>query len=236
MNSDSTQYGNLLGANGISASIGDCKQSKGEIPSGWTLASLREIAPLQRGFDLPTSSIRPGPYPVVYSNGVLVHHHRAMVEGPGVVTGRSGTIGKVHFVDEDYWPHNTSLWVTSFRGNDPKFVYYLYCYINLARMLSGSGVPTLNRNDVHQYMAARPPPAEQRTIAAALSDVDGLLAALEELIAKKRAVKQAAMQQLLTGSTRLPGFDGEWETKRGFRRSTRRMDSYLKSKQPEYEA
>ena len=59
-----------------------------------------------------------------------------------------------------------------------------------------------------------PPPAEQRAIADALSDVDGLLAALEAQIAKKRAIKQAAMQQLLTGKTRLPGFGGEWETKR----------------------
>ena len=59
-----------------------------------------------------------------------------------------------------------------------------------------------------------PPTTEQRAIADALSDVDGLLGALEALIAKKRAIKQAAMQQLLTGKTRLPGFGGAWETKR----------------------
>ena len=133
-----------------------------------------------------------------------------MVKSPGVVTGRSGTIGKVHFIEKDYWPHNTSLWVTSFRGNDPKFIYYLYTHIDLARLLSGSGVPTLNRNDVHQHLVAYPPLAEQRAIAEALSDVDGLLAALEALITKKRAIKQATMQQLLTGKTRLPGFsEGE---------------------------
>ena len=111
-----------------------------------------------------------------------------MVKSPGVVTGRSGTIGKVHFVEEDYWPHNTSLWVTSFCGNDPKFIYYLYTHIDLSRLHSGSGVPTLNRNDVHQHMVACPPPDEQRDIAEALSDVDGLLRALETLIAKKRAI------------------------------------------------
>src|SRR5690606_2778306 len=109
--------------------------------------------------------------------------------------------------------HNTTLWVTTFRGNDPRFVYYIYAQVNLARFLSGSGVPTLNRNDVHQHYVAVPPPPEQRAIAEALSDVDGLLGALEALIAKKRAIKQAAMQQLLTGKTRLPGFSGEWETK-----------------------
>ena len=137
-----------------------------------------------------------------------------MVKGPGVVTGRSGTIGKVHFVEDDFWPHNTALWVTSFRGNDPKFVYYLFTHINFARFLSGSGVPTLNRNDVHRYLIARPPLPEQRAIVAALSDVDALLDDLDRLIAKKRDLKQAVMQQLLTGQTRLPGFDGQWEMKR----------------------
>ena len=178
------------------------------------MAPICEIAPLQRGFDLPTSQLRSGPHPVVYSNGVLQHHERAMVKGPGVVTGRSGTIGKVHFIEKDYWPHNTTLWVTSFRENDPKFVYYLYTHLNLAQFLSGSGVPTLNRNDVHQHLIVCPPPREQRTIAEALSDVDDLLGSLEKLIAKKRAIKQAAMQQLLTGKTRLPGFSGAWKTKR----------------------
>ncbi|MGB7990464.1 MAG: restriction endonuclease subunit S, partial [Candidatus Methylophosphatis roskildensis] len=86
----------------------------------WGTKRLHEVAPLQRGFDLPTGQICPGPYPVVYSNGVLQFHHQRMVRGPGVVTGRSGTIGKVHFIETDYWPHNTALWVTSFRGNEPK--------------------------------------------------------------------------------------------------------------------
>ena len=131
-----------------------------------------------------------------------------------MVTGRSGTIGKVHFIENDYWPHNTTLWVTSFLENNPKFIYYLYAHIDFSRFLAGSGVPTLNRNDVHRHLAVNPPPSEQRAIAEALSDVDALLLALEKLIAKKQAIKQAAMQQLLTGKSRLPGFGGEWEMKR----------------------
>ena len=90
----------------------------------WEVKRLGDICPLQRGFDLLTTRLRPGPYPVVYSNGVSSHHDAFMVKGPGVVTGRSGTIGNVHFVTDDFWPHNTSLWVTTFKGNSPKFVYY----------------------------------------------------------------------------------------------------------------
>src|SRR5205823_1286102 len=80
----------------------------------WEVKRLGNVAPLQRGFDLPNPQLRQGPYPVVYSNGILNHHAAFQVKGPGVVTGRSGTIGKVSFVEKDYWPHNTSLWVTNF--------------------------------------------------------------------------------------------------------------------------
>jgi len=151
----------------------------------------------------------------VYSNGIINSHAKAMVKGPGVVTGRSGTLGNVHFVECDYWPHNTSLWVTSFNGSIPRFIYYLYSYIGFERFASGSGVPTLNRNDAHSFDVAIPVnPSEQSAIATALSDVDALIAAEDALVAKKRAIKQGAMQELLTGKRRLPGFSGEWEVRR----------------------
>jgi len=187
----------------------------GVIPADWKVKTISHVAPLQRGFDLPNRDIELGPFPIVYSNGIDGSHKTAMVKGPGVVTGRSGTLGRVHYVDSDYWPHNTSLWVTRFNENYPKFIYYLYESLRFERFASGSGVPTLNRNDAHSYRIALPTDTgEQRAIAAALSDVDGLLAKLAQLIAKKRDLKQAAMQQLLTGQTRLPGFSGEWEVKR----------------------
>ncbi len=187
----------------------------GVIPEDWEVKSLGNIAPLQRGFDLPESQLLDGDCPVVYSNGIMNFHKCAMVKGPGVVTGRSGTLGKVHYVDRDYWPHNTSLWVTSFCGNEPKFVYYLYAAIGFSRFTSGSGVPTLNRNDAHAYRTIIPSTStEQRAIATVLSDIDALLAKLDALIAKKRDLKVATMQQILTGQTRLPGFSGEWAVKR----------------------
>lgn len=170
----------------------------------WEVKRLGEIAPLQRGFDLPNPQLKSGPYPVVYSNGILNYHAAYQVKGPGVVTGRSGTIGKVTFVEDDYWPHNTSLWVTSFKGNDPKFVFYLYTRLGLDRFATGSGVPTLNRNDVHDYQAPIPSTAtEQTAIAEVLSEMDAELAGLEQRRAKTRALKQGMMQELLTGRTRL---------------------------------
>ena len=170
----------------------------------WAVKPLSQIAPLQRGFDLPNSKLRQGAYPVVYSNGVLNHHVAFHVKGPGVVTGRSGTIGSVTFVDEDFWPHNTSLWVTSFKGNDPKFVFYLYTRIGLERFATGSGVPTLNRNDVHAFKVAIPATTvEQTAIATIFSDMGAEIAALESKLAKVRQIKQGMMQELLTGRIRL---------------------------------
>ena len=76
-------------------------------------------------------------------------------------------------------------------------------------------MPGVNRNELHRETVSLPTSVtEQRAIATALSDVDALLGGLDRLIAKKRDLKQAAMQQLLTGQTRLPGFHGEWEVKR----------------------
>ena len=185
-----------------------------KLPEGWGIKKLSEVAPLQRGFDLPTGKIKKGSYPVVYSNGISNYHNEFKVKGPGVITGRSGTIGKVHYSDGNYWPHNTALWVTDFKDNNPRFIYYLYTYVNLEKFATGSGVPTLNRNDVHSFEVLVPSCSEQKSIAEALSDTDNLIQSVEKLIDKKKKIKQGAMQQLLTGKKRLPGFSGEWVVRR----------------------
>lgn len=183
------------------------KQSPiGIIPEVWEIKQLGEVCPLQRGFDLPADKVEKGRFPVVYSNGILSYHTDYMVKGPGVVTGRSGSIGKVTFVENDYWPHNTSLWVTDFKGNDVKFIYYFLQNFNLKKYSSGSGVPTLNRNDLHIQNVAVPPLAEQRKIAEVLSTWDKAIELQTAIIDKLTLRKKGLMQQLLTGKKRLKGF------------------------------
>lgn len=98
----------------------------------------------------------------------------------------------------------------------PRFFYYLFLHLELGKLVSTTALPALSGRHIGEISVPVPSPAEQRAIAEVLSDVDGLLNALEALIAKKRAIKQATMQQLLTGRTRLPGFSGVWEkTKMG---------------------
>lgn len=170
----------------------------------WVQSKLGAVAMLQRGFDLPNSIRRDGDYPVVYSNGVMASHAAFMCEGPGVVTGRSGTIGNVTFVAGRYWPHNTALWVKNFFGNSPRFIYYLLDFIDLRRFASGSGVPTLNRNDAHDEIVSVPKDIEeQNAICTVLDDMDADIQTLEARLAKAQAVKEGMMQNLLTGRVRL---------------------------------
>lgn len=202
------------------ATQADYKTSElGMIPQDWEIRRIGDFAPLQRGFDLPNSEIQSGDYPVVYSNGIGNYHNCYTVKSPCIATGRSGTLGKVHYVEQDCWVHNTSLWVTKFDNCEPKFIYFLFQKIGFERFASGSGVPTLNRNDAHEFKIALPKStAEQTAIATALSDTDALISSLQTLIAKKQAIKLSAMQNLLSGKIRLPEFalrpDGSPKTTR----------------------
>lgn len=160
-----------------------------EFQGEWISKTIGDIAPLQRGFDLPTGQICNGKIPVVYSNGIMNHHSSYKCVAPGLVTGRSGTIGKFTYIkDGYYWPHNTSLWVTDFHGNNPKFIYYLYQTIHIGQYSTGSGVPTLNRNDVHRHKTFIPKLKEQNKIAAFLSILDERIATQNKIIDKLQSL------------------------------------------------
>jgi len=167
---------------------------------------LKQFATLQRGYDLPHGRRKPGSVPVVTSSGIGDSHSEAKVAGPGVVTGRYGTIGKVFYIKEAFWPLNTTLYVKDFHGNDPLFVANLLRTIDFHSHSGKSGVPGVNRNDLHELIVLRPPLAAQRAIGSAIADVDAILDALDQLIAKKCDITIGATQQLLSGACRLPQF------------------------------
>ncbi|MEP0880981.1 restriction endonuclease subunit S [Trichocoleus sp. ST-U3] len=180
----------------------------------WQELLLGEVLTFQRGFDLPHSKRQPGDIPVVSSSGISGTHSEARVTSPGIVTGRYGTVGEVFFINKDFWPLNTTLFVKNFKGNDPLFISFLLRIIDFQPFSGKSGVPGVNRNDLHSIKVKLPPLPEQKSIAQALSDVDAAIAELDRLITKKRNIKQGTMQQLLTGKKRLPGFSSEWEEKK----------------------
>jgi type I restriction enzyme, S subunit len=129
----------------------------GEIPEGWEVGPLDSVLVLQRGFDLPATQRTSGQYPVLAASGPSGTHNEFMVRGPGVTTGRSGVLGKVFYVAEDFWPLNTSLWVKEFRHARPAYAFHLLRGLDFALFNAGSAVPTLNRNHVHTLPTVLPP-------------------------------------------------------------------------------
>ena len=129
----------------------------------------------KRGFDLPEASLELGPYPVIASTSIMAHHKDYRVKGPGVVTGRSGSLGSVQYVQGNYWPHNTSLYVKDFKGNNPRYAFYILQKMHLENFNSGAGVPTLNQNHLHRLKIRIPPLQTQRKIAAILWAYDELI-------------------------------------------------------------
>ena len=131
---------------------------KENLPQGWRIGTIGEMFELQRGFDLPSQDRLDGEFPIYASTGIAEYHNKYKVEPPCVVTGRSGTIGEVFYVDKQCWPLNTTLWVKDFKHTPPFFVYYKLKELDLGKTISGfAAVPTLNRNDVHMMESLIPP-------------------------------------------------------------------------------
>src|SRR6266566_388337 len=143
--------------------------------NGWICCTLGDVLTLQRGFDLPERDRQKGTVPIVSSSGISGYHNVAKISGPGVVTGRYGTLGEVFYIDKDFWPLNTTLYVRDFKGNDPLFLSYFLRTLNLAHQNAAGAVPGLNRNALHLLPVSIPPLPTQRKIAAILSAYDDLI-------------------------------------------------------------
>jgi type I restriction enzyme, S subunit len=141
--------------------------------SNWKTKTLGELLSLQRGYDLTAEERKIGKIPVIGAAGQNGFHNVAKASGPGIVVGRSGgSFGQVHFVKEDFWPHNTAMYVTDFKSNNVYFSYYLLKSLDFDRFNSGSAQPSLNRNFIYPIRVKVPLPAKQKKIADVLLSID----------------------------------------------------------------
>jgi len=143
--------------------------------SGWRSAHLEDLVFFQRGFDITKDEQKPGDIPVVSSSGANSYHSEAKADGPGVVIGRKGSLGTVHYVEGPYWPHDTTLWSKELKGNHPRFVYYFLHTLGLERYDVGNSNPTLNRNHIHRLEIRIPEHGIQQRITSILSTYDDLI-------------------------------------------------------------
>jgi len=145
----------------------------GEVPAHWTVAPLKRFIVLQRGHDLPAEARREGVFPIVSSAGPIGTHDEYRCKGPGIVTGRYGTIGEFYYAAEDFWPLNTALYSINGHRNHKRFLLYVLRSMKHLFVLNSlkSAVPGVDRNDVHGEHAAAPAQLrEQCAIAGYLDD------------------------------------------------------------------
>ena len=193
----------------------------GVIPEDWDVDYIENVALVTTGSKNTQDRIEDGQYPFFVRSQTVERINSYSFDGEAVLTAGDGVgTGKVvHYVNGRFDVHQRVYRISKFSERIDGYFFYLYFsthfYNRIMQMTAKSSVDSVRRDMITRMLVPIPPPdAEQRAIATTLSDVDALLGGLDRLIAKKRNLKQAAMQRLLTGKTRLAGFSGEWETKR----------------------
>ena len=177
----------------------------GEVPAHWSVIPLKRAIVLQRGHDLAADVREPGTVPVVSSGGVIGWNNKVQAKGPGVVTGRYGTIGQFVFVPEDYWPLNTTLYSVQMYENFAKFLWFMLQSLSALFVMNSvkSAVPGVDRNDVHPLPIALPPREEQAVISVFLETetarLDALTAVATRGIALLKERRSALISAAVTG-------------------------------------
>lgn len=186
----------------------------GKVPKHWKVKPLKYAVTFQRGHDLPTEERIEGDVPVVTSAGPSAWHNRPMAIGPGIVTGRYGTIGIFHLVQGPYWPLNTTLYSISLHSNNPFYLKHMLHTLKPVFLLNAakSAVPGVDRNDLHPIPVAVPPRSEQDQIAEHLELSEArnyaLTTAAEAVIERLNEYRQALISEAMTGKIDLRGEKG----------------------------
>jgi len=190
----------------------------GIIPNDWNTPELGDVLKIRHGKSQKGIEDNNGKYPILGTGGLMGYTNTFIYNKESVLIGRKGTIDKPQFMSTPFWTVDT-LFYSEVKVEKalPKYLYYYFFQIDWYSYNEASGVPSLNGSKIEKIKIPLPPTLEeQQAIATALSDIDTLITNLDKLIAKKKAIKQGAMQQLLKspdkGGKRLPGFEGEWIT------------------------
>ena len=145
---------------------------------------IQDVLVLKRGYDLPESKRINGQYLIYSSNGIAGSHNEYKVKGPAVITGRSGSLGTVQYTENNCWPLNTTLYVSDFKGNNPKYISYLLQMLHLEKYGSGSAVPTLNRNHLDNLEVTFHSLIEQQHIVDIIGSLDDKIENNNKIIEK----------------------------------------------------
>lgn len=160
-------------------------------------AYLRDVLTLEYGAGLP-ESIRSGQgYPVFGSSGLVGYHEHLLIQGPGIILGRKGSVGAVSWSESPFWPIDTTYYVQPIGDTNLRWCYWLLSWLPLRTLDSSTGVPGLNRNDVYQLLVVWPSLGEQQRIADFLDRVEAAIQEAEAFIAKFKKVRVGLLHDLL---------------------------------------
>jgi type I restriction enzyme, S subunit len=170
----------------------------GVIPMDWEVKPLGNVLKIKHGKNQKEIEDRSGQYPILGTGGLMSHTNHFLYDKPSVLIGRKGTIDKPQFMDTPFWTVDTLFYSEIFKNNSPKYLYYKFQQIDWYSYNEASGVPSLNAKTIEKIEIAIPYVKEQTAIATVLTEADALISGIEKLIAKKRDIKQGAMQKLLS--------------------------------------
>jgi len=192
----------------------------GKIPVDWEVTSLCKIAYFEYGASLPERKRNKESVPVYGSSGTVGYHSEGLIDGPGIIIGREGSVGAINWVDKNFYPIDTTFYISKNQSKEYlKWLFYLLSNLNLKRLNITTGVPGLNREQAHSVILPIPPLSEQKKIADILTTVDGAIEKTAQVIEKTKELKKGLMQRLLTQGighrrfkrTRIGEIPEEWQ-------------------------
>lgn len=191
-----------------------CQRFKSAIPDGWALLPIGKRISLEYGSGLTDAERIPGDYQVFGSNGSVGTHNKYLVEGPGILVGRKGSVGEVHFSEGNFWPIDTVYYVRQKSDDDLRYIAYLLQFLRLENLNAATGVPGLTRRDALFMQGAFPTRSEQVRIAQTLKAADDYIRALEEQIHTAERVAMALDQASFASGPHAVKFPYEYGTAR----------------------
>ena len=172
------------------------------VPEGWRKTNVNEILTFHRGYDLTKNEMKKGKYPVVGSTSIIGYHNEFKIKGPGIVTGRSGSLGKYQFVWDNFWPHNTSLYISDYKEHNIFFIYSLLQTVDFASLNNGGAIPTLNRNVLSNVEAIEPTEKLQDAFARITEAQYRKIRNLEKQNDRLRAARDLLLPKLISGGSK----------------------------------
>ena len=173
------------------------------VPEGWEKTDINSIMTFHRGYDLTRSNMQYGKYPVVGSTSVIGYHNKYKIHGPGIVTGRSGSLGKYQLIWEDFWPHNTSLYISDMKGHHFLYLYGILQTVDFSVLNNGGAIPTLNRNTLSAIRVFKAPKPLQEQYVGIVEPYYNIIRDVEKEITILTESRDRLLPKLMSGEIKV---------------------------------